>query len=167
MKKKTKSNSNSNLTTLVLVGLMGVLIFALIFMLAFKGEAKNEKDLNIKSAQETLVEYYSEYCEENGFGIREYNADELTQEMLSERGNELIIEKVIGKCLSKGGTGVRLNDGKLDYISYKGLDVAPGDIVLTYYIYAPEQETETEKETGSESVYRIDTIIDRADLNLE
>lgn len=84
---------------------------------------------------------YRAEVERNGVAqVREYYCNELTSDILENRGDDIIIEKIIGVCENRNGDGRILNvaDPEYDYISYRGVkDVDPGDVVLTVCIYQP------------------------------
>lgn len=72
--------------------------------------------------------------------IREYDCSQLTREILENRDDDIIIERIIGVCLDSKGNGQILNttDPAYDYISYRGVkEVHKGDIVMTLCIYNP------------------------------
>ena len=77
----------------------------------------------------------------NGVGtVREYWCDELTTEILENRGSDILVEKIIGRCLDAEGNGQIINcsDPNYNYISYKNVEgVHTGDVVLTVCIYQP------------------------------
>ena len=72
--------------------------------------------------------------------VREYYCNELTADILEKRGDDIVIEKIIGVCENRKGDGRILNsaDPDYDYISYRSVKgVKPGDVVLTVCIYQP------------------------------
>lgn len=89
-------------------------------------------------ATETETEY--KFGAENLGTVREYWCDELTAEILENRGSDIIIEKIIGLCLDSEGNGRIVNTAnpEYDYISYRSVPgVYQGDLVLTICIYQP------------------------------
>lgn len=96
---------------------------------------------------------------ENIGTVREYYCDELTAEILENRGNSIIAEKIIGTVINSKGDGKIMNphDPDYDYISYKRVRGArKGDTILTVCIYEPG------KSGVDEVIDRFDYIIDRA-----
>ena len=87
------------------------------------------------------VNFYRNLINREHIGeIREYDCSQLTREILETRGDDLIIEKIIGICLDSKGNGQILNsaDPDYDYISYRGVKgVHKGDVVMTLCIYNP------------------------------
>lgn len=87
----------------------------------------------------TSASEYTDLAEGVGT-VREYWCDELTTDILVNRGTDVIIEKIIGICLDSEGNGQIVNpaDPEYNYISYKSVKgVYPGDVVLTLCIYQP------------------------------
>ena len=84
---------------------------------------------------------YRAEVERKGIGrVREYYCNELTADILENRGDDIVIEKIIGVCENRKGDGRILNsaDPDYDYISYRGVKgIKPGDVVLTICIYQP------------------------------
>jgi len=84
---------------------------------------------------------YRAMVERKGIGrVREYYCNELTADILENRGDDIVIEKIIGVCENRKGDGRILNtaDPDYDYISYHSVNgVKPGDVVLTICIYQP------------------------------
>lgn len=102
--------------------------------------------------------FYKEYVERENIGtVQEYYSDELTGEMLENRKNALIIEKVIGVCIDDDGNGKTLNpeNPDFDYISYNSVNgVTKGDVLLTILIYNPGNNY-------------VDDIVDRFDYVID
>lgn len=74
--------------------------------------------------------------------VREYTTRELMNnpKILETRGDDLIIERCIGKVTTKAKDGRILNtdDPVYNYISYKSVKEArKGDVILTLFIYNP------------------------------
>ena len=101
---------------------------------------------------------YRAMVEHQGIGrVREYYCNELTSEILEKRGDDIVIEKIIGVCENRRGDGRILNaaDPDYDYISYRSVkDVDPGDVVLTVCIYQPGNRY-------------IDDVVDRFDYVID
>ena len=90
--------------------------------------------------------------------VREYYTEDLTYDMLVNRGDDIIIEKTIGTVINKKDDG-RIMGAKTryDYISYKHVKGAKkGDTILTICIYTPGNSYE------DDICERFDYIIDRA-----
>ena len=91
--------------------------------------------------------------------IKEYWNEDLTYEMLRDRGDDIIVEKILGTVVNKRKDGKIMNpaDPDYDYISYKSVKGAKkGDTILTVCIYQPGNSYE------DDVVCRFDYIIDRA-----
>jgi hypothetical protein len=104
---------------------------------------------------------YRAMVERKGIGrVREYYSNELTADILEARGDDIVIEKIIGVCENRNGDGRILNvaDPEYYYISYQGVkDVDPGDVVLTVCIYQPGNGY------GDDIADRFDYVIDEAE----
>lgn len=95
-------------------------------------------------------------CEKIGT-VREYWTDELSTEILTSRGDDIIIEKTIGTVINEKLDG-RISgvDDQYNYISYKYVEGAQkGDVILTICIYPPGSDGE------DDICQRFDYIIDR------
>lgn len=101
--------------------------------------------------------FYQRLIKRNHIGVvREYNAEDLTGDILRSRNGDIIIEKMIGTVVDKKGNGKLYGMGKYNYISYKGVKgIRKGDVVLTICIYNPANNDE------DDIVERFDYIIDR------
>ena len=64
-----------------------------------------------------------------------YNSSELTEDILANRQDKLIIEKCVGIVTDDEKNG-SLEDGS--YISYADVDCVKGDTITTYLIYNPD-----------------------------
>ena len=89
--------------------------------------------------------------------VREYNAEDLTGNILRSRNGDIIIEKMIGTVTNRKGDGKLMGVGnKYNYISYKGVKgIRKGDVVLTIVIYNPSTNFE------DDIIERFDYIIDK------
>ena len=89
--------------------------------------------------------------------VREYYTEELSYDLLANRGDDIIIEKTIGKVINSKKDGrIYGTEGKYNYISYRKVKGAKkGDTILTICIYAPNSKGE------DDIVERFDYIIDR------
>lgn len=97
--------------------------------------------------------FYKKLAKKEKIGVvREYYTEDLTAKILENRGDDIIIERVIGKVINKRKDGKILGEkGKYDYISYRSVKGAKrGDVIMTLFIYAP----------GGKD---IDDIVDRFD----
>ena len=102
--------------------------------------------------------FYKQMIEKKHIGIvREYYSEDLTTNILVDRGDDIIIEKIIGRVKNSRKDGYILNaDPDYNYISYKGVRGAKkGDTILTVCIYAPGNNYE------DDICERFDYIIDR------
>lgn len=103
-------------------------------------------------------DFYKELADSKGIGtVQEYWTDELDGETIWNRGDSILVEKLIGVCIDDEGNGEIINPYNPDfnYISYDSVEgVSKGNVVLTVYIYAPN---------GGEDdiVDRFDFIIDQ------
>lgn len=102
--------------------------------------------------------FYKKLVKKESIGIvREYNAEDLTGNILCSRNGDIIIEKMIGTVVDKKGNGKLMGVGShYNYISYKGVKgIRKGDVVLTIAIYNPANNFE------DDIIERFDYIIDR------
>lgn len=87
------------------------------------------------------VRYYKKLIKRNKIGkVREYWNEQVTCDLLENRGDDIIIEKIIGECVDSKKNGRIMNplDPAYDYISYKRVKgVHKGDVILTVCIYTP------------------------------
>lgn len=76
----------------------------------------------------------------NGYSSNVIDASGLTCEKIAHRKHTIIIERCIGKVSNKNKDGKILNPSpnKGDYISYKRIKCKKGDIVITYFLWNPE-----------------------------
>lgn len=105
------------------------------------------------------VRWYKKYIKRHKIAkVREYWNENITYDLLANRGDDIIIEKILGTVVNGKKDGRVLNpaDPKYDYISYKRVpDVQKGDVVLTICIYQPNNTYE------DDIVARFDYVIDR------
>lgn len=103
--------------------------------------------------------FYRNLVERENIGqVREYWNEDVTAEILETRGDDIIVEKIIGCCLDSKGNGEIINpaDPYYNYISYRGVrGVRKGDTVLTICIYTPGNSY------TDDVCDRFDYIIDR------
>lgn len=106
------------------------LLFGLIAFLSFTSVAEGI----------SAYRFYKKLVRKEKVGIvREYWTTELSPEILENRGDDIIIEKCIGRCTSRKRDGeiMGLSD-PYNYISYRSVKgVQKGDIVLSVFIYEP------------------------------
>lgn len=103
--------------------------------------------------------FYKKMVKQQKIGVvREYYTEELTYDILANRGDDIIIEKIIGTVKNKKKDGRVLGAEKgHDYISYKRVKGAKkGDTILTLCIFTPGNSYE------DDVCERFDYIIDRA-----
>lgn len=100
--------------------------------------------------------FYKKLIRKESIGtVREYDAEDLTGDILRDRNGDIIIEKMIGTVVDKKGNGKLYGMGKYNYISYKGVKgIRKGDTILTICIYNPGTNYE------DDIVERFDYIID-------
>lgn len=112
--------------------------------------------LSIEAA--SSYRYYKKLVKRQGIGkIREYWTEDLDWKILTGRGDDIIIEKIVGTVTNarKDGRIMGAETGH-DYISYKRVKGArKGDTVLTICIYTPGNAYE------DDICERFDYIIDR------
>lgn len=102
--------------------------------------------------------FYKKLVRKERIGIiREYNAEDLTGNILRSRNGDIIIEKMIGTVTNRKGDGRLMGvSSKYNYISYKGVKgIHKGDVILTICIYNPSNNFE------DDIIERFDYIIDR------
>jgi hypothetical protein len=104
----------------------------------------------------SLYKRYKKLVNKEKIGaIREYWTEDLTEETLVNRGDSIIVEKIIGVCVNENKDGKILNSNN-GYISYKRVKgVKTGDTILTVCIYNPGNSY------TDDIIDRIDYIIDR------
>ncbi len=104
------------------------------------------------------ADFYKNLADSNGIGtVQEYWTDELDGETIWNRGDSILIEKLIGICLDEEGNGELLNPYAEGFteLSYSSVDgVSKGDVVLTIFIYAPGDGED-------DIVDRFDYVIDQ------
>lgn len=102
-----------------------------------------------------------DFCERAGISFEEatfFNPSELDCNTVVAREG-LIVEKFIGICVDDDKNGQVINtETDFDYISYKGLDILAGDIVVTYCLYNPDTKYE------NDIIWREDYVIDTDQL---
>ncbi len=134
---------------------------ALSATMAVNAAAVNMNIGHNKSRQQTTIamdEYHV---------IQLYDSAELSGGMLRHRNGDIIIEKVIGRCMNNKGKGKVLNayNPNHDYISYRGCrGVKKGDIVLTYLVYSPD--TNCIDDVAIRSDYVIENIPVKEQVNI-
>ena len=116
-------------------------------------------------AEEIDSAWYLGYAESLGLkgdfcarcGIEEaefYQPDELTAEILTTR-TSTVVEMFLGICTDSAGHGEILNTvTDYNYISYRGLNIQEGDIVLSFCLY------DTDGHGEDDIVRRDDYVID-------
>lgn len=88
--------------------------------------------------------------------VREYYTEDLTYNILANRGDDIIIEKSIGVVTNARKDGRLYGCGKYNYISYRNVKgCRKGDTILTICIYNPGSKAE------DDIIERFDYIIDR------
>ena len=101
--------------------------------------------------------YYKRLVKKEKIGVvREYYTEELSYDILANRGDDIIVEKTIGIVMDNRKNGKILGAKEYNYISYRKVKGArKGDTILTICIYAPNSKGE------DDIVERFDYIIDR------
>lgn len=105
----------------------------------------------------SLYKTYKKLVKREKIGcVREYWTEDLSEKILKNRGDDLIIEKTIGVCINSKKDGKIFTNDKYDYITYKHVKgVKKGDTILTLFIYKPNSKY------TDDIIDRIDYIIDR------
>ena len=107
----------------------------------------------------TSYRYYRKLIKKQKVGrVREYWCEDLTGEILEKRGDDIIIEKIVGTVINNKLDGRIMNaaNPKYNYISYRSVKGAKkGDTILTICIYNPGNSYCDDIEV------RYDYIIDR------
>lgn len=75
---------------------------------------------------------------EKKYGLNAIDSSKLTYEMITHRKHTVILERCIGKVKNKNKDGKVLNTNEGYYISYNGVKCKKGDIVITYFLWNPE-----------------------------
>ena len=86
------------------------------------------------------IKFYQDLAESLGI-VEIYDSADLTGDILENRNGKIIIEMVIGEVLDDEYNGRVLNPANpdFDYISYSSVEgIYAGDIILTYFIYNPD-----------------------------
>ena len=87
-----------------------------------------------------------------------YQPDELTAEILTTREGT-IVEMFLGICVDGAGNGKILNTvTNYNYISYRGLNIQEGDIILSFCLHDPAGHGE------DDIISREDYVIDTNQL---
>lgn len=107
----------------------------------------------------SAYKFYQKLVKREKIGmIKEYWTKDLTTEILESRGDNIIVEKCIGKCINNKKDGEILGiKSPYNYISYrsvKNFRIHKGDIILTVFIYQPGNKY------TDDIVCRFDYIID-------
>lgn len=81
---------------------------------------------------------------EEEYGLDAVDSSKLTYGKITSRKYTVIVERCIGKVRNKKKDGRILNaaDGSGDYISYRSVDCEKGDIVVSYFLWNPENNIE-------------------------
>lgn len=102
--------------------------------------------VNVKAAS-GLSQYRQEARKiEKRYGLKVVDTSKLTYRKITHRKGRVIVERCIGKVTNSKRDGRILNSCKSlgwgDYISYRGVKCRKGNIVITYYIWNPENNIE-------------------------
>ena len=106
----------------------------------------------------TNYRYYKKLIKRQGIGrIRECWSEDLDWRARTERGDDILIEKIVGTVTNARKDGKIMGaDPEEDYISYRRVKGArKGDTILTICIYTPGNAY------GDDICERFDYIIDR------
>lgn len=103
------------------------------------------------------LELYDEIIQDLDI-VQIVDSSDLAMDALKNRKGKIIIEQCIGIVTSRKGDGKILNGNDLeyDYINYSCVeDVNVGDIILTYFVYNPDNNV------PDDIIYRADYVIDK------
>lgn len=75
---------------------------------------------------------------EKRYKLKAIDSSKLTYKMITNRKNSVILERCIGKVKNKNKDGKVLNANKGYYISYRGVKCKKGDIIVSYFLWNPE-----------------------------
>lgn len=112
------------------------MVWFVVFMITF---------LSLSVEAISPYKFYKKLIKREKIGIiREYYSEDLTYDILANRGDDIIVEKIIGTVVNKRKDGRILGgDPNYNYISYSGVKGAKkGDVILTICIYTPGNRAE-------------------------
>lgn len=102
--------------------------------------------INTEAATNKLFKYRKMAKQiEQRYGLNVIDSSKLTYKKLTHRKKTVIVERCIGKVRNKQKDGKVLNppkDAAGYYISYKGVKCKKGDIIVTYFLWNPENNIE-------------------------
>lgn len=75
---------------------------------------------------------------EKKYSLKATDSSKLDYEKITHRKYTVILERCIGKVKNKNKDGKVLNTNEGYYISYKDVKCKKGDIVITYFLWNPE-----------------------------
>lgn len=94
---------------------------------------------NVEAAYKNLKKYRKAAEKiEKEYGLNAIDSSKLTYKMITHRKHTVILERCIGKVRNKNKDGKVLNSNEGYYISYEGVKCKKGDIVITYFLWNPE-----------------------------
>lgn len=133
----------------------GVIAGVLIMGAAFTGCAPTKQPQVIGGYEQGLIRNLEERY---GIESRVFDCDELTEEIVTSRDGDLIIERIVGVSLGNTGDGRILNpaDSRYDYMSYTNAGISNlerGTVVATYLVFNPDTNGE------DDIVERYDRVI--------
>lgn len=113
--------------------------------------------VNAKSNDNYLKKYRKEAEKiEKKYGLNVVDSSELTYRKITHRKHTVILERCIGKVTNKNKDGKVLNANEGYYISYKGVVCRKGDIIVTYFLWNPENNFD------DDVVARWDYVIEKS-----
>lgn len=98
------------------------------------------------ATKSTAIQKYRKEAKkiEKKYKIKAVDSSALTYNKITHRKNQVLIERCIGKVKNKKKDGKLLN-GNSDYgtyISYKNIKCKKGDIIVSYFLWNPENNAE-------------------------
>lgn len=112
-----------------------LLVVSILFTSTMSVEAAS-KGMNLKKYRKAAEKIEKKY------GLNAIDSSKLTYEKITHRKHTVILERCIGKVKNKNKDGKVLNTNEGYYISYKGVKCKKGDIVITYFLWNPENNIE-------------------------
>lgn len=108
-----------------------LLVVSILFTLMTNVEAAS-KNSNLKKYRKAAEKIEKKY------GLNAIDSSKLTYEKLTNRKHTIILERCIGRVRNNNKDGKVLNTNEGYYISYKGVKCKKGDIIVTYFLWNPE-----------------------------
>lgn len=99
--------------------------------------------VNVEAATSNGINQYRRQARkiEKRYKLKAIDSSKLTHKMIINRKHTVILERCIGKVKNKNKDGKVLNTNEGNYISYKGVKCKTGDIVVSYFLWNPENNS--------------------------